>query len=82
MQVVATFNRRSQNNHVLLNDVIIDGEFFRDHVWVKNSKRFDRFKKDDQITFTAEFKEYLDSSNVNNTKKGLRHIRFVKVLLN
>ncbi len=76
--VVATFNRRSQNNHVLLDDVFVDDEFFRDHVWVRNSKRFERFKKGDNMTFTAEFKEYIDSSDINKNKLGLRRIRYVK----
>jgi len=80
MRVTATLKRVSQHNHILIQDVYLEGVFFRDHVWLRHNKRLDSFHPGDRITFTAKLKNYIDSSDINKTKVGLRGIRNVQVV--
>ena len=80
----ATFRRLSMQNSysmgfILLEDVFdsVTGELFRDHTWVKNSKRWNKIplKDGDRVRFQALEEEYI--SNTSDEKIGLRHIRNV-----
>ena len=77
----AIYNRTSNNpdigqTYILLDNVIdIDTNVeFRDHVWIKSTKRFEKLnlKKGDKVLFTARVEEYLSTTSY---KLGLRHVR-------
>ena len=70
-----------KGNHVVLKDVHVNGEYFRDHAWIKPNKRIvTSLKRGDMFTATAVLHEYLDSSDVTKTKTGLKHIRNIQEL--
>lgn len=76
----ATIEAYRSNKHkglpmLLLTDVTAEGNVFRDHVWVKWSKRLSKFRFRDRIKFTAKQIEYLSS---NGTNHGLSHLRNIK----
>lgn len=61
--------------YVLLKPVYKDsGELFRDHCWVKWSKRFLDFSIGDTIKFTAKEYNYISS---DGDRIGLKHIRYI-----
>ena len=62
-------------DRVVLSNIYVDGKFFRDHAWIKSSKRFNRIKVGDVFTATAEMYDYIDVDTNKATKKGLRHFR-------
>mgnify|MGYP000197300390 CR=1 FL=1 len=66
-------------NHVLLCDVRVNGELFRDHVWVKKSKVLcdEKFEKGDKICCTGIVEYYLNIDDAKSPKVGFRHIRNV-----
>ncbi len=77
----ATYIRTSYKNesiqlYVLLENVKENNEVFRNHSWIKSTRRIEalNLKKGDRITFTARKEEYLSSEG---PKIGLRHIRNV-----
>ena len=63
--------------YVLLENVFEDEIEFRNHCWIKLTKRFEKMKlmKGDRIIFNARKEEYLSSEG---PKIGLRHIRNLK----
>lgn len=79
---IETYRENTGVTHptLLINDVNYEnGEIFRDHVWVKHTKRFvnsgAKFK--DKIRFTAVIRNYVSSDGV---KFGLEHIRSIEVI--
>ena len=60
---------------VVVENVLENNVFFRDHAWLKKSKRFNNYKKGDIISFEARKKKYLSSEGY---KIGLRHIRNIQ----
>jgi len=68
---------------VLFHDVYIDGKYFRDHIWVKNSKVLSRAKleKNQKYEFNCKIGEYMDINNPTGSKKiGLKSIASMKKL--
>ena len=84
MEVSAKVDRfitdRMGVDRVVLSNIYVDGKFFRDHAWVKSSRRFKRLKAGDMFTATAEVYDYIDVDTNKATKKGLRHFRHIKKL--
>ena len=75
--VQATFKYKSDRmNTVLLNDVMVDGELFREHTWVTHMGGMDKFDCGDVITFNASYHTYvgLDSNEKYVQKKGFKAI--------
>jgi hypothetical protein len=62
---------------ILLTDITLDGEEFRDHVWVKQSKRLNIYPIGTVIEFTGIVYDYLSSTGY---KKGVRHIRSINAV--
>ncbi len=82
VSVICKVDRISRNNYLtsdflLLRDVYFNGDFFRNHLYVKRSKRLEFACKDDVLTFTAIVKTYLDVDDVTQTKLGLCSVRQV-----
>lgn len=63
-------------------EVYCDGKFFRDHCWVKFSKRLKKYglKKGDIISFSAKQEKYIDVNTLEVSKIGLRHLRNISII--
>ena len=86
VNVLSKVKRISNNDYmvtdyILLEDVYIQGEYWRDHCYIKKSERLEGVSKDDLISFTATLYEYLDSEDVTNMKIGVKEIRSVKKVM-
>ncbi|MDY0138260.1 MAG: hypothetical protein RBR50_01050 [Candidatus Izemoplasmatales bacterium] len=82
VQIVATvhsYHKESFSNvdRALLQDVFVNGQYFRDHVWVRKSKRFKDIGSGTVINAFCTLVEYRGE---NEKKLGLRHLRGVKVI--
>ena len=73
-------NDKTNTDRIVLEDVYIDGEFFRDHVWVPRSKRFEGINEGDVITATVKLQNYPDPETNRMTKVGIKHIRNLSVV--
>jgi hypothetical protein len=62
---------------ILLENVYVNGEFFRDHSWIKMIKRFAFFKSGDTFTANATVYEYIDPDNIEQKKIGIKSLRRV-----
>lgn len=63
---------------ILLLDVTTsDNTLFREHVWIKWSKRLSRFSRGDRIQFSADVETYTSSTGGN---LGLKHIRNITLI--
>lgn len=81
LKVRATFSFKSDRMHtVLLNEVYVDGEVFRDHTWVEYHDDMDEFGTGDIITFNANYHIFmgLDMNNNYVEKRGLKDIRNIQ----
>lgn len=61
---------------MLLGDLFIEGIYWRDHTFVKYSKRWEKAKPGDTVQFTARVEPYRHDGRI---KYGLRHVRNLKV---
>lgn len=82
VQIIATvhsFHKESFSNvdRVLLQDIFVNGQYFRDHVWVRKSKRFKGISSGSVINAFGTLVEYRGEKG---KKLGLRHLRAVKIL--
>lgn len=69
---------RNGVTRIVLCDVYVNGSYFRDHTWIKSTKRLDKLSAGDKFTATAILHKY---PSVNNSDKfGLKTIRSVKVV--
>lgn len=79
---------RDGNDAVLIEDVHVNGEYYKDHAWIKMSKRLQYpggideppLKVGDKIKSTAEVYEYLDGSSVSDMKIGFKTFRSVRII--
>lgn len=78
---------KNRNRVVVLEDVSVDGEYFRCHSWVKLTRRLEhpsnidrKLKDGDTISATAEVSEYIDSSDLSNRKIGFKTFRNVRIV--
>lgn len=64
------------SSFILLAEIVnkSTGEIFRDHTWVRNSKRISKLdlKSGEKIIFMAREEEYV---SISSNKMGLRHLR-------
>ena len=72
LSVVATANTEK----LLIKEVYVNGEYFRDHVWIKNTKKLKVLSKGDKFTATATLIEY---ASIDGKKFGLRSFKSVVV---
>ncbi len=63
---------------IVLKDLHVNGEYAKDHAWIKMTKAFRGIKTGDMFTATALVYEYMDSSDINRAKTGLKTIRSVQ----
>ena len=63
--------------YLVFEDVWVDGTFFRNHSWIKQSSRLKNLKTGERYSFTAIVRNYLDADDVTRGKIGFGHIRSV-----
>lgn len=87
-KVTKVFIDKLKVERVVLEDIYINGEYFKDHSWIKMSKRLEnaqtskkprKVKTGDIISATAEISEYLNGSCTADRKLGLKTFRHVVV---
>ena len=66
----------TSTDRLLLEDVYVNDSYFRDHVWVKATKRFSKLTVGDSFTSTAMLKTYI---SVDGQKIGLEEFRSITV---
>ena len=71
--------RGYDEDRLLLINVKLGKLLFRDHVYIKKTKRNNHLKKGDYIFFNACVVPYIDSSDINKYKLGLRQMRNIKI---
>ena len=80
---VARFNRSKHKvvDYILLHNIYINGDHFRDHAYVELKRRLSVLKYGDYFTATAEIYEYIDSNDLRKKKIGLRGFRSISKIL-
>lgn len=76
--VRATFAFKSRHrDKVLLNDVYVDGDVFRDHTWVDYHDDMEDIQSGDILTFRATYHTFVGLNKVNEyvQKKGFKNIK-------
>ena len=58
-KVTKISNDKTNNDRVLFEDIYVNGEFFRDHHWLKRTRRLNVVSEGDTITTTATLIEYI-----------------------
>jgi len=60
-----------------LEDIQVDGEFFRDHTWIRLNRQINNLnlKRGDMISGTAKLFAYQDIEDKNREKYGLKKLR-------
>jgi len=74
-----TLNKNTNNEMIVLANVHVNGEYFRDHSWIKMTKRLSKVSIGDKISATATLINYIDSSSIKNSKYGLKSFRNVQI---
>ena len=69
----------SGDEMILVNDVYVNGEFFRDHSWIKMTKRLSVVSAGDKVSSTAILMDYFDTNTNKKYKVGFRSFRNVKI---
>lgn len=83
LKVTAEFAFKSKHrDRVLLNNVYVNGEIFRDHTWVEHHKDMDEFESGDILVFNASYHTFmgLNADEKYVQKKGFKKIRNLKVV--
>lgn len=75
-----SFDRHFGTDRIVLTNLTLNDEPFRDHCWTKFTKRLRNVRYGDVIEFTADKVIYPDSQDVTSTKVGIRSLRNVKIL--
>lgn len=78
---------KNGNGVIVIEDVHVNTEYYKDHAWIKLSKRLEYpsgvneppLKVGDKIKATAEVHEYLDGSSVSDMKIGFKTFRSVRI---
>ena len=73
-------DRTSNNKMIVLEDVYVNEVYFRDHAWVRYTKRFRMLHKDDIFTAAAVLINYNYSNDTKLDKFGLKSFRSVRVV--
>lgn len=68
-------------NYILLHNVYVNEEYFRDHCYITLKRRLSVLKYGDYFTATAEMYEYIDSNDLTKKKIGLRGFRSISKIL-
>lgn len=71
-------SKHSNSDMILLKDVYINDNFFRDHAWIKMTKRLSVLVVGDKFTATATVIKYYDLETNREEKLGLRSFRNVR----
>ncbi len=58
-KVTKISNDKTNNDRVLFEDIYVNGEFFRDHHWLKRTRRLNVVSEGDTITAIATLIEYI-----------------------
>lgn len=77
LKVQATFGYISDRlDKVLLRNVLVNGEIFRDHTWVQYKDKMGEFDVGETITFNASFHAFVGLNDKNEyvPKKGFKLI--------
>ena len=76
---VARINRSNHmvDDYMLLHNVYVNGQYFRDHSFVKLKRRLSVLKYGDLFAATAEMYEYIDFDDLEKKKIGLRNFRSI-----
>lgn len=69
----------SNSRMIILKDVYVNEVFFRDHSWIKVTKRLSWLKVGDSFDATATLIEYMDVDDFKNKKLGVKSFRNVIV---
>lgn len=69
---------KNGTGRILLEDIHINGERFRDHSWTPLTKRMYFLEEGDKITCTAKISEYISPEAA--LKQGLKKLRNIKVV--
>ena len=82
VKVAATVEKIVVDNHtnlemILLKDVYINGTFFRNHAWLKMTKRLSVLGFKDHFTATASLIHYYDVDTNRKDKLGFKSFRSV-----
>lgn len=83
VKVTAEVEKIVRSNHsndemILLKDVHINDTFFRNHAWVKMTKRLSVLVTGDKFTANATVMKYYDLETNREEKLGLRSFRSVR----
>ncbi len=73
-------DRHSNVKMVVLGQVWIGADYFRDHVYIKMTKRLKDIRVGDNITATAKLIEYISVDTNKKDKLGFRTLRNVQVI--
>ncbi len=73
-------SRHSNSELVLLYDVYVNGSFFRDHTFVKKTKRLSVLNTGDKFGANATLIDYHCSSSGKLDKLGLKSFRSVYII--
>ncbi len=68
----------THQDKIVLEDVYINGVFFRDHSHLKLSKRFAGVNRGDVITAWATLIRYLDVDTLKEDKLGFKSVRYIE----
>lgn len=75
VRVKAIFNHKNNQNKVLVDDVLVDGEFFKTHSWLPYCKGMRNLRKGDIFTFNATECEYIGLSGDKQVlKRGFKDL--------
>lgn len=72
-------SKHSNSEMILLKDIYVNGEYFRDHAWIKMTKRLSVLVVGDKFTATATVMKYYDLETNREEKLGLKSFRSVKL---
>lgn len=68
---------KTSSDHIVLTDVHANGSYFRDHIWLKITRRMKNanLQKGQRIFFTATSYKYIDQGNPKTPKIGFTNKR-------
>ena len=68
-------------DYMLLHNVYVNGEYFRDHCFIVLKRRLSVLEYGDYFSASAEMYEYIDSNDLAKKKIGLRGFRSISKIL-
>ena len=73
-------SRHSNSEMILLSDVYVNNSYFKDHSWVKRTKRLSVLSDGDKISANATLVNYHCSNSGKRDKLGLKSFRSVYII--